>query len=261
MAKSSRKKKRGGSQATPAAPAQKSAAAARAAAEHSRVVGLTLAGTVLSLAIAFPPVSPLLLTAPVVKPLIRRVRGAGVTSLIWRWALTVFLTVLVSAAFVFDRMLSAFPFAAPAAEAMERALAGTGGAPAGLMEIVLGVIAFAVLAAASMGIAACVLLSIALGTAAAAAAVLFVHGNNVLMIALVACPPWQWSIFVAAILLFTPAVDAGRAKLLGIPGAIDKRQRLERRAIVGAGLILISVLLRLILSGPYLDLIRRWTVR
>jgi hypothetical protein len=263
MAKPIQKKKPARSNTTSATPPPKSKAASRVATENGRLIGLTLAGTVLSLVIAFPPLSPLLLTAPVVRPLLRRVRSkdpAAATSALWRWALTVFVTILVSGAFVRDRMLSAFPFASQAANAMEQAISGAGAAPVGFAEVILGTVAFVALAAASLGVAACILMSIALGTAAAAATVLFSHGNNVLLISLVACPAWQWAQFAAATLAFVPAVAVGRAKLYGIGVPADAGEWLKRRAIIAGGLFLAAVLLRLILAGPYLALIRNWTL-
>jgi len=263
MAKPSQKKKPAGSKTASATPPPKSKAASRVAVENGRLVGLTLAGTVLSLVIALPPLSPLLLTAPIVRPLLRRGRKGNptaATGALWRWALTVFVTILVSAAFVRDRMLSAFPFASEAANTMNQAISGAGGAPVGFGEIVLGTVAFVALAAASMGLAACLIMSIALGTAAAAASVLFTHGNNVLLISLVACPPWQWAQFAAAALAFVPAVAVGGAKLYGIRVPVEAGEWLKRRAVIAGGLFLAAVLLRLILAGPYLALIRKWTV-
>ena len=255
-----RQKKRPGGTTPPSSPP--SPAALRTARENGRMIGLTVAGVVLSVAIAFAPLSPLLVTAPVVRPLLRRVRkgdGAAATGALWRWALAAFLTILVSTAFVRERVFSAFPFAPQAARAMEQAIAG-GGAPVGLEVIVVGMIAFAGLAAASLGIAACLLMSVALGTAAAAASVLFTHGNNVLLISLVAFPPWLWSLLAAATLGFVPAVATGASRWYRTGAELMESDRMKRRAIIAGGLFLLAVLLRLTLAGPYLALVRHWTV-
>ena len=262
MANISQKKKSGGPR-PPTTPPPPSPKALRIARENGRLIGLTIVGTILSVAIAFYPLSPLLVTAPVVRPLLRRVRErdrAAVTGAFWRWALAAFLTILVSTAFVRDRVFSSFPLAPQAAHSMEQAIAGSGGAPFGLEVIVVGILAFVGLAAASLGIAACVLMSIALGTAAAAAAVLFTHGNNVLLVSLVACPPWLWALLAAATLAFVPAVAVGGARWYQ-NGAIllEEHEWFKRRAIIACGLVLLAVLLRLILAGPYLNLIRYWT--
>jgi hypothetical protein len=266
MAKPKQKKSRGGPK-TPAAPpptaSGKSGAKRPVDTENGRLIGLTLLAAVACLVFAFAPLSPLILTAPVVRPLLRRIRSGNhrdVTGAVWRWGLTVFLTILASDAFVRDRVLDAFPFASRASYAMGQAIVGAGGAPFGFAELFLGLVAFVLLAAASLGIAACVLLAVALGTAAAAGAVLFTHGNNILLISLVACPPWQWAVFAAAVLVFVPAVVAGGSRFYGITAQDKDRGWMKRNAVVAAGLFLLALLLRLALEGPYLALIRAWTV-
>jgi hypothetical protein len=266
MASTPPKKKSRGSSASPATPeaAAASQKSARIARENGRLIGLALAGSVVSVAIAFPPLSPVLVTAPIVPPLLKRMRagdGAAATGALWRWALTVFLTILVSAAFVRARMFSAFPFASQAANAMETVVTGSGGVPVGFVQIVVGMVAFVALAAASLGIAACVLMSIALGTAAAGGAVLFTYGTNVILVSLIACPPWQWALFVAAVFAFVPAAAVGGSKLYGIKRPAGSRERLVRHAIIAGALFVLAVLLRLVLTGPYLSLVQRWTIR
>jgi hypothetical protein len=261
MANTSQKKMSGRSR-LPTAPPTPSPKALRIARENGRLIGLTIVGTIVSVAIAFYPLSPVLVTAPVIRPLLRRVRAgerAAVTGAFWRWALTAFLTILVSTAFVRDRVFSSFPLAPQAAHSMEQAIAGSGGAPFGLVVIVVGILAFVGLAAASLGIAACVLMSAALGTTAAAAAVLFTNGNNVLLSSLVACPPWMWVLFAAATLAFVPAVAVGGARWYRTGAELVEQEWLKRRAIVAGGLVLLAILLRLTLAGPYLTLIRHWS--
>jgi hypothetical protein len=263
MVKPTQKKKNRGAKTPAAPPSTKTGKKGRVETENGRVIGLTLLATVVSLVIAFPPLSPLILTAPVVPPLLRRIRGGNhgeVTGAVWRWALTVFLTILSSSAFVRNRVLDAFPFASHASQVMGQAIVGAGGAPVGYAELSLGLVAFVLLAAASLGIAACVLMAVALGAAAAAGAVLFTHGNNVLLIALVACPPWQWAVFVAAVLAFVPAAVAGGTRFYGITEHNKDRGWMRRNAAIAAGLFLLALLLRLALAGPYLSLIRDWTV-
>jgi hypothetical protein len=217
----------------------------------------------LSVAVSFAPITPLIVTAPVVRPLLRRLRAREyeeVTGGFLRWAVTVFVTILVSAAFVRDRVLSSFPLAGQAAGTAQSAVEGSGGAPVGFLFLVLGMIAFVALSAASLGIAACVLASVALGTAAAAATVLFTHGNNVLLITLVAVPFWEWALWAAAVLAFAPATVMGGRRLHRLGGDDPDMAWLKRRALVVAGLFVLGLLCRLLLAGPYLSLIRHWTV-
>lgn len=234
----------------------------RVSKENGRLVGLSVIGVVLSIVIALPPLTPILTTAPIVLPLLRRLRAgkhAAVTGAFLRWGLTVFLTVLLSAAFVRDRMLSSFPFAANALRGAEDALTGSGGPPAGFVYMLSGFVAFVALAAASRGIAACVLASIALGAAAAATSVLYAHGNNVLLITLIACPPWQWALFAGAVLAFAPAADWGGRKMSRIGGEEAELRWFARRMMVPAGLFVLALLLRIVLAGPYIGLARHWT--
>jgi hypothetical protein len=227
------------------------------------MVGLCILAVVLSIVIALPLLSPLLTTAPIVRPLLRRVRAgqtSAVTGAFWRWALTVFLTILISAAFVRDRMLASFPFSSGTAESLELALAGLGGAPAGILYVVAGMAAFVAASAVSLGIAACVLMAVALGMAATEAAVVFTHGDNVLLAALVALPPWQWAVLGAAALAFAPSALAGGSRLYGIGESALDPVWLKRRAMIASGLFILAVLLRLVLAGPYLSLVRHCTV-
>ena len=269
MARSNHKKKpsRGGSGKPGPPPAPPSDAAKarrdRISGENSRIVGTSILAVVFSLTVSFAPLSPLLTTAAIVRPLLRRVRSGesgAVTGALWRWALTVFLTILFSAAFVRDRVLDSFPFAAPAARTVEAAIAGSGDAPFGLAFILAGFAAFLVLSAVSFGIAGCVAMSIALGTAAAGAAVLYTHGNNIVLVTLVALPPWLWALFAAAIFSFLPAITAGSRRLYGGTALEFDADRFKRSAMIVAGLVAAALLARLLLAGPYLALVRHWTV-
>jgi hypothetical protein len=260
MAKSNRQTTRRESTALPASKPSKDS---RIAKENSRLVGLGIVGVVLSIVISVPLLSPLLTTAPIVPPLLRRLRSgqhASVTGVFLRWAATIFLTVLVSTTFVRDRVLSSFPFAAEAARAAEQMMAGTGGAPAGFGIVVVGLLAFVVLAAVSLGVAACLLGSVALAVTAAGASVAYTYGVNLILITLVALPPWLWVLFAAASLAFTPAALVGGSKLYGIDEKALDWQAFKRRAIIVSGLFVVALLLRLLLAGPYLTLVRHWTV-
>lgn len=223
---------------------------------------LSIAAVVLSIVVAIPMLSSLITTLPIVRPLLRRARGKKhdeLVALFARWSLTVYLTVLVSATFVRDRMLSSFPFAADIAAAAEQSLAGAGGPPAGPVYIVLGFVVFVGLSAISAGIAGCVLGSVALCAAAAGTAVLFAHGNNILTVALIALPPWQWAMFVACVVVFGPASLYGAWRVLRLTDLEPDRTWLTRRAAVAGGLLVLAILFRLFLSSPYLSLVRHWT--
>ncbi len=263
MARSSHKKKPGRGPSPAAPPDAAVARKNRVSGENNRIVGTSILAVVFSLAVSFAPLSPLLTTAAIVRPLLRRVRSGesnAVTGALWRWALTVFLTILVSAAFVRDRVLDSFPFAAGAARTVEAAIAGSADAPFGFAFILSGFVAFLVLSAVSFGIAGCVAMSIALGTAAAGAAVLYTHGNNIVLVTLVALPPWLWALIAAAIFSFLPAVTAGSRRLYRSTALEFDAARFKRTALIVAGLAAAALLTRLLLAGPYLALVRHWTV-
>ena len=256
MAKTKRKPK-------PARSAPKPPRDNRVSRENGRLVSLGFAAVVLSVALSFPPLSPLLLTAPVVKPFLRRLRAGkhgSATNALLRWALTIFFSILICAAFVKDRALSSFPFAQTAAESAGQMIAGSGSVPAGYMFIVAGLLAFVALSAASLGIGACLLFSITIGFAAGGAIALFANGNNLLLIALVALPPWQWAVLASALLLCVPAAAIGARKLYKMAVPEPDFASLKPRAVIAGVLVLLALLFRLALAGPWLSLVRSWTV-
>ena len=102
-------------------------------------------------------------------------------------------------------------------------------------------------------------MSIALGTAAAGAAVLYTHGNNVVLITLVALPPWLWALTAAAIVSFPPAVAAGSRRLYRGAAPEFDTAGLKRTSLIVAVLVAAALLMRLLLAGPYLSLVRHWT--
>jgi hypothetical protein len=231
--------------------------------ENGRLVGLGAAAVVLSVAVSFQPLSPFLLTAPVVKPLLRRLRAGNfgsATEALLRWALTVFLSILFCAVFVFDRTLSSFPFARSAAESAGQISAASGGVPGGYLFILAGLLVFVGLSAASLGIGACLLFSIAIGFSAGGAIALFADGTNLLLISLVALPPWQWAAFATALLLCVPAASIGAHRLFKMNIPEPETAWLKQRVVIAGGLVLLALICRLALAGPWLSVVRSWTV-
>jgi hypothetical protein len=235
----------------------------RLARENARLAGLGFVSVVLSVIVSFQPLTPLLVTAPAVWPLRRRIitgRQESATRGLLRWAVAVFLSILVCAVFVKDRVLSSFPFGGAAAELTERLIAGDSVAPAGILYIVAGLAGFVALSAVSLGIGACLLASVAIGAAAGVTIVLYVHGTNLLLITLVAIPPWQWLMFAAAVLLFAPAADTGARLLYKKSTGTADGDRVKRQLYVAGALALLSVLVRAALADPWISLVRMWTV-
>lgn len=256
MAKTGQKSTRGGT-------GREKSRKSRLARENARLAGLGFIAVVLSVMVSFQPLSPLLLTAPAAWPLRRRIvagrHGAATRGLI-RWAVAVFLSILVCAVFVKDRVLSSFPFAGAAAELVERMLAGESVAPAGFLYIFAGLAGFVALSVVSLGIGACLLASVAIGAAAGVTILLYVHGTNLLLISLVALPPWQWLMYAAATLLFAPAAGAGARRLYGTNTETAGGDRVKRRLYIAGALALTAVLVRAVLAGPWISLVRMWTI-
>ncbi len=227
------------------------------------MVSLGFLAVVLSVALSFQPLSPLLLTAPVVNPFLRRLRAGKyglATSALLRWALTIFLSIVVCAVFVKERALSSFPFARSAAESAGQMIAGSGSVPAGYIFILAGFLAFVGLSAASLGIGACLLLSIAIGFSAGGAIALFADGNNLLLITLVALPPWQWAVFAAVLLICVPAAAIGARRLFKMDVPEPETAWLKQRVMIAGSLVLLALLCRLVLAGAWLSIVQAWTV-
>lgn len=234
-----------------------------AARENGRLVGLGFLSVVLSVILSVQPLSVLLTAAPAVQPLRRRILAgdsALVTRGLLRWAVTVFLSVLLCAVFVRDRVLDSFPFASSTATAAQRMLDGQAGAPVGWLYLTAGLAGFVILSAATTGIGALLLAAVALGAAAGLTVVVFAQGTNILLMALVALPPWQWAMFAAAVLLFAPAGAEG-ARFLYKKDTVDRNpERRKHRLYAAAGLFVLALLTRLALAGPWVSLVRTWTV-
>lgn len=232
--------------------------------ETSRLVGLSIAAVVVAVVISFAPLTPLIVTAPLVPVLFKRSRTArhgAVTGMTVRWVISVFLTALVASAFVPDRVLDSFPYAVRSAENVRSWLTGlSSGSPAGYSYILGGMAAFVIASVVSAGVLGCVLWSIGLGTCAAAASYLYSQGINVVQITLVAVPPWQIALFAAGLFALAPAAAFSRRHVFRRGEDDLEWQPLRRHVYVAAGLFVLSLLLRLAVAGPYLALVRRWTI-
>lgn len=231
--------------------------------DNNRLTGLGFLAVVLSVAVSIQPLSVVLLTAPAVLPLRRRIldakQGSATTGFV-RWALTVFLSILACAVFAKDRVLSSFPFARDAFGMIESTILGGSGAPAGIVYILAGFAGFVALSAFSTGIAACLLASVAIGAAAGTVIPLYEYGDNLLQSTLIALPPWQWLLFAAAILSFEPAGRIGARLLFKSEPDGTRPEGTLRRWYFAGGLFVLALLLRAALAGPWVSLVRAWTV-
>lgn len=228
------------------------------------LVFLSIAAVVIAVLISFPPLTPLVVTAPAVPALYKRVRAAdcrAITNVVLRWAISCFATALVASVFVPNRVSDSFPFAARAGENMISWLIGTSAAvPVGYVYMAAGMIAFVVVSVLSVGVLGAVLWSISLGAGAVAAAALYAQGNNIVQITLIALPPWQIALFASALFALAPAAVLSRRMVFRKREGEIEWQVLRRYAFIAAGLFVLSLLLRLTITGPYLALARHWTI-
>ncbi len=228
------------------------------------MVGSSIAAVLIAVVISFPPVTPLIITAPVVPAFIKKTRAAdcrAITGVSWRWAVSLFATVLAASAFVPERVSNSFLFAVRASENMHGWLTGIAtGAPASYVYIVAGMATFVAVSVLSAGVLGCVLGSIALGASAVAAASLYAQGHNIVQITLVAIPPWQIALFASGLFIVAPAAMLSRRAVFRLSGDGFVWHDVRRHTLVAAGLFVLSLLLRLAIAGPYLALVRHWTI-
>jgi hypothetical protein len=235
--------------------------------EAGRVVGLSVAAVVIAVVVGLPPLTPLITTAPIAWIVIGRLRaeaGAAPSGLFLRWALSVFATALISTAFVWDRAVQSFPYAASAVGAMRQLLAGNADPPGGFVFLTLGMVIFVALSTVSAGILGCVLGSVALGAGAVGAAAMYRSGDNVFQLLLVTVPWWQLAFYAAAIVALPALVSISRSTVLrrstGGGKTAPEWGRIRRDLAVAGGLWLGAIVLRLALASAYVRLLQRWTL-
>ena len=227
------------------------------------LVGTSLGAVLLAVVISFAPLTPFLVTAPLAYVLLKKTKLSEhqlVTAVFVRWSLTVFFTALVASSFVTDRVAGSFPFAGGAAENVVSFLSGGSAGPtAGFLYITVGAAIFIVAGLLSAGILAYLVWAAALGVSAAAAAVLYTHGNNIVQITLIALPPWQIALFAAGMFAAAPVGAFSRRYVYKKNPAGADWGDLRRYVLAAAGLFVLSLLLKLTVSGGYTALVRHWT--
>ena len=134
----------------------------------------------LSILIAVKVITPILLTAAIF-PFFLHVMKRGLhrraVILTARWAITVFVCVVVTAGFVSTRAEKAFPYAEQSVDVIEDWIAGTNDTPPADFKLLLaGGLAFAAAAAVSGGAVGFLLASLVLASSACGSAFLFQQG-------------------------------------------------------------------------------------
>lgn len=227
------------------------------------VVGASIVSVFLSILIAVKAVTPILLTAaifPFFLHVMKRGMHGRATRLTARWAITVFVCVVIAGGFVSARAEKTFPYAKSSVNALEDWIAGTNKTPPADYKILLGGgLAFAVAAAVSGGILGFILASLALGSSACASAFLFQQGDNIFHIILIAVQPWLLCFFAACVFFMVPAAFPILQRLLH-KDAPSNKQGLLRFVYFGAALFVLCIVLRLTTAGVWKALTERWTI-
>ncbi len=243
--------------------AEEKPAPSPATSAENLVVGASIVSVFLSILIAVKVVTPILLTAAIF-PFFMRVMKRGLhgraARLTARWAITVFVCVVIAGGFVTARAEKTFPYAKSSVDVIEDWIAGTNNTPPADYKILLGGgLAFAAAAAVSGGILGFVLASLALGSSACASAFLFQQGDNIFHIILIAVQPWLLCFFAACVFFIVPAAFPLLHRLLhkDVPG--DK-QGLLHFIYFGTALFILSIVLRLTTEGAWKALTDRWTI-
>jgi hypothetical protein len=252
-----------GDPTTGSSTAENKAASSPATSAENLVVGAGILSVFLSILIAVKVITPLLLTAaifPFFLHAMQKGRHSRAVRLTARWAITVFVCVVIAGGFVSARAEKTFPYAGQSVDAIEDWIAGTTDTPpADFKMLVGGGLAFALAAAVSGGALGFILASLALGGSACGSAFLFQQGDNIFHIVLIAVQPWLLCLFAAGIFLVVPAAFPLLQRLPQTTAPADRRSLL-RLACLGAGLFLLSILLRLTTAGAWKSLTERWTI-
>jgi hypothetical protein len=228
------------------------------------MVVAAIASVILSTAIAFKPITPILHASAVIPfYYLAMVRNDFKWSamLVGRWAVAVYLTILIIGVFVPERVARSLPAAIGTAEAVEAWINHPASAPpADFLYLVVGIMAFAVVCAASGGVLGFIPGSIAIGSAAYGALFLFRHGQNVVQISLVAVPLWHLSFLLSGIALLVPMGYPLFKRRFHLATEPEGKRILRILLVSGVGLFLLSLLLRLTTASAWRSILDRWTL-
>jgi hypothetical protein len=181
--------------------------------------------------------------------------------LVFRWAVTLFLSLLALGVFLPGRLGAALPMSGEAVRAMEMWIQTQGASPpADVKYLLWGMFAFLVASVASGGLLGFIIAGVALGGAACAALFVCRHGFNIFQIGLVAIPIWQLALFIAGAFLLVPMSAFVFERFFHIEKRVEDWERLRRYMYIGAGLFALSVALRYAAAGLWRTLLEKWTV-
>jgi hypothetical protein len=235
----------------------------RATSADNLVVGASILSVFLSILIAVKVITPILLTAAIF-PFFLHVMKKGLHGkavvLTARWAITVFASVVITAGFVSARAEKTFPYAEKSVDVIEDWIAGTNDTPPADFKLLLaGGLAFTAAAAVSGGVVGFLLASLVLASSACGSAFLFQRGDNIFHIVLIAVQPWLLCLFAAGVFIIVPVAYPLLNRFLRVSIPSNKKT-LMRFIYAGAGLFILSILLRLTTAETWRSLTERWTI-
>jgi len=228
------------------------------------MVFATFVSVVIAVLFGVGVISPVLFAAavfPFFYGMMRRNDHRSGIRLVFRWAVALFLSLLIVGVFVPDRLGTALPLSGEAVRTVESWVQSQGASPpADVRYLLWGMLAFLVASVISGGLLGFIIGAVALGGAAYAALFICRHGFNILQIALVAVPVWQLSLFAAGALLMVPMSLFVFERFFHINKRVEDWEHLRRYMYMGAGFFALSVALRYVAAGVWRTLLEKWTV-
>ncbi len=222
-------------------------------------IGSVLVATILGVSF----ISPLLFTAAgfpfFYVAITRNDHRAGIV-IVFRWAIALFITILVAGVFLPDRLGASLPLSASSAHTIESWIRDPGASPpANLNYILWGMFAFTVASIVSGGLLGFFLGAVAIGGAAYSALHVFRHGFNLIQISLIALPVWQLSLFVAGAFAMVPLSVFVFERFFNVEKQAQEWKLLRSYMYASAGFFVLSIALRYATAGVWRQLVDQWT--
>jgi hypothetical protein len=204
-----------------------------------------------------PYALPLAAAAPWV---VLRSRGRSIaTTASLRWLLAVVATGVAVVGMVGARAHRTIPFGVHSADAARDWLDGSGSAVPGVGVMAAVLAAFVVATVATRGVLGCVVLAGAALTVSASASAVYARSLNVFEASLVAFPVWSLAWIAGMALWLGPLARWGEERVWRL--RFDAPPRAARRDLaLGAALVALALVLRLLLASPLTALARRVTI-
>jgi hypothetical protein len=208
-------------------------------------------------------ISPIICTAPLVHTCWQRGKPVDVSHLgplTIRWAIVLFVTTLLVAVFVPDRIPSSVLFGRGVESTVGQWLAGEGEPVWGLAWLAITPVALALFTLASGGILGVMILSIFIANSAVSAAMIYATGVNLFLSTLIALSPWQWAFLAGAVMLVPPLSTLSLARVFRRELTSADVKNTRQQVIRAAMLFALALVLRIALSSIYSNLAARWNV-